>query len=63
VLTLAGVGAVGVLLFAYLRRSAVHDDEAITEFGKELDRLSGEFPVLVDGENGGTRRRDTTKTE
>jgi membrane protein DedA with SNARE-associated domain len=63
VLTLAGVGAVGILLFAYLRRSAVHDDEAITEFGKELDRLSGEFPVLVDDENGETRRRDTTTTE
>jgi len=62
VLTLAGVGAVGVLLFAYLRRSAVHDDEAIAEFGKELDRLSGEFPVLVD-ENGGTRRIDTRATE
>jgi membrane protein DedA with SNARE-associated domain len=63
VLTLAGVGALGIVLFAYLRRSAVHDDEAITEFGKELDRLSGEFPVLVDGENGGTQHRDTTTTE
>lgn len=63
VLTLAAVGAVGILLFAYLRRSAVRDDEAVTEFGRELDRLSGEFPVLVDDENGGTRRRDTTTTE
>jgi membrane protein DedA with SNARE-associated domain len=62
VLTLAGIGAVGILLFAYLRRSVTHDDEAITEFGKELDRLSGEFPVLVD-ENGGTRHRGTTTTE
>jgi membrane protein DedA with SNARE-associated domain len=62
VLTLAGIGAVGILLFAYLRRSVTHDDEAITEFGKELDRLSGEFPVLV-GENGGTRRTGTTTTE
>jgi membrane protein DedA with SNARE-associated domain len=62
VLTLAGIGAVGILLFAYLRRSVTHDDEAITEFGKELDRLSGEFPVLVD-ENGGTRRTGTTTTE
>jgi membrane protein DedA with SNARE-associated domain len=48
VLMLAAVGAVGILLFVYLRRSAVHDDEAIAEFGKELDRLSGEFPVLRD---------------
>jgi membrane protein DedA with SNARE-associated domain len=62
-LTLAGVGAVGVLLFAYLRRSAMHDDEAITEFGKELDRLSGEYPVLTDEENGETRRKGTTATE
>ena len=61
-LTLAGIGAVGILLFAYLRRSVTHDDEAITEFGKELDRLSGEFPVLVD-ENGGTRHTGTTTTE
>jgi membrane protein DedA with SNARE-associated domain len=62
VLTLGGIGAVGILLFAYLRRSVTHDDEAITEFGKELDRLSGEFPILAD-ENGGTRRTGTTTTE
>lgn len=62
-LTLAGVGAVGILLFAYLRRSAVHDDEAITEFGRELDRLSGEFPVLTDGESDERRRKGTTATE
>ncbi|HZS60247.1 MAG TPA: VTT domain-containing protein [Gemmatimonadaceae bacterium] len=62
-LTLAAVGAVGILLFAYLRRSAAHDDEAITEFGRELDRLSGEFPVLTDEENHERRRRGTTATE
>jgi membrane protein DedA with SNARE-associated domain len=63
VLTLAIVGALGVLLFAYLRRAAVHDDEAISEFGRELDRLSGEYPALLEDENAGTRRRGTTATE
>ncbi len=45
VLTLAATGAIGIILFAYLRRSAVRDEEEIDEFGKHLDRLSGEFPT------------------
>jgi membrane protein DedA with SNARE-associated domain len=52
VLALALAGLAGVLLFAYLRRSAVTDDPEsgaeVDAFGHELDKMSGEFPAIVD---------------
>jgi membrane protein DedA with SNARE-associated domain len=49
VIGLAATGLVGIALFAYLRRSTLADnEEEVTAFGKELDRLSGEFPVMPD---------------
>jgi hypothetical protein len=49
---LALAGLAGILLFAYLRRSAVRDDpESVAEvdaFGHELDKMSVEFPAIID---------------
>ncbi len=50
VLGLALTGLAGILLFLYLRRSAITDDAidhgTVDAFANELDRLSGEFPPL-----------------
>jgi membrane protein DedA with SNARE-associated domain len=54
VLALAFTGAMGAVLFLYLRRSAVNDDpidrERVESFEKQLDALTGEFPTLPDDE-------------
>jgi membrane protein DedA with SNARE-associated domain len=58
-LALALTGLAGVLLFLYLRRSAVTDDpidrERVDAFARQLDQLSGEFPVVPEDDEE-TRR-------